>query len=226
MATLTIKPTAAGNDVQIKSGDGNTTHATFGDTNNISMSTGSIASAVTGTLGSGIVFPAGHIIQIVSYIDTDDQYLTSASTNTFASFPTPFKIGITPHNTGGTATDNKILVMMTFSYGFETGTAHFRIYRDSTAMAIGTNVQANQLGDTLSDRNASTQYTLYVSNRSITHLDAPAIPSSPIEIVYELKGTLGSSYADNLYLNRSDSDSNSDYASRPVSTITLLEVVV
>ncbi len=63
MATLTIKPTAAGNDVQIKSGDGNTTHATFGDTNNISMSTGSIASAVTGTLGSGIVFPAGVVLQ-------------------------------------------------------------------------------------------------------------------------------------------------------------------
>ena len=218
MATLTIKPTAAGNDVQIKSGDGNTTHATFGDTNNISMSAGSIASAVT--------FPAGHIIQVVSYIDTDDQYLTSASTNTFASFPTPFKIGITPYNTGGTATDNKILVMMTFSHGFLTGTAHFRIYRDSTAIAIGTSVQSSQLGDTLSDRHEPTAYGLFIGNRSITHLDAPSIPATPVEIVYELKGTLGSTYSDNLYLNRSSSDSNENYAARPVSTITLLEVVV
>ena len=63
MATLTIKPTATGNDVQIKSGDGNTTHATFGDTSTVNMSAGSIASAVTGTLGSGIVFPTGHVIQ-------------------------------------------------------------------------------------------------------------------------------------------------------------------
>jgi hypothetical protein len=63
MATLTIKPTAAGNDVQIKSGDGNTTHATFGDTSTVNMSAGSIASAVTGTLGSGIVFPAGVALQ-------------------------------------------------------------------------------------------------------------------------------------------------------------------
>ena len=38
MATLTIKPTAAGNDVQIKSGDGNTTHATFGDTSTVTVS--------------------------------------------------------------------------------------------------------------------------------------------------------------------------------------------
>ena len=218
MATLTIKPTAAGNDVQIKSGDGNTTHATFGDTNNISMSTGSIASAVT--------FPTGHVIQVVSYIDTDDQYITSSATNTFASFPTPFKIGITPYNTGGTATDNKILVMMTFSHGFLTGTAHFRIYRDSTAIAIGTSIQSQQFGDTLSDRHEPTAYGLFIGNRSITHLDAPSIPATPVEIVYELKGTLGSTYSDNLYLNRSSSDSNENYGARPVSTITLLEVVV
>jgi hypothetical protein len=68
MATLTIKPTAAGNDVQIKSGDGNTTHATFGDTSTVNMSAGTIsggtiASAVTGTLGSGITFPAGHVVR-------------------------------------------------------------------------------------------------------------------------------------------------------------------
>ena len=173
-----------------------------------------------------ISFPAGHIIQVVSHIDTDDRSIASAATNTFASFSTPFKIGITPYNTGGTATDNKILVMMTFSYGLQAGTAHFRIYRDSTPIAIGTNTQTNQLGDTLSDRDASTQYSLYISNRSITHLDAPSIPSSPIEIVYELKGTLGASYNDTLYLNRSPDDTNDNYGARPVSTITLLEVVV
>ena len=71
MATLTIKPTAAGNDVQIKSGDGNTTHATFGDTNNISMSTGSIASAVT--------FPAGHILQTFSMKGTGSNTVTSST---------------------------------------------------------------------------------------------------------------------------------------------------
>ena len=80
MATLTIKPTAAGNDVQIKSGDGNTTHATFGDTSTVNMSAGSIASAVTGTLGSGITFPTGHVLQAVH------KYITDTHTSTTTDF--------------------------------------------------------------------------------------------------------------------------------------------
>ena len=182
--------------------------------------------SATQGITSATTFPAGHILQVVSYIDTDDQYITSSATNTFASFPTPFKVGITPYNTGGTATDNKILVMMTFSYGYASGTTHFRIYRDSTAIAIGTNVQASQIGSTLSDRNVSTNYVLYIGNMAMTHLDAPSIPSTPIEIFYELKASLGSSYTDTIRLNRSDSDPDADYGGRAVSTITLLEVVV
>ena len=87
MATLTIKPTAAGNDVQIKSGDGNTTHATFGDTSTVNMSAGTIsggtiASAVTGTLGSGITFPAGHVINTFEYSGASTSLTSTTTTNT------------------------------------------------------------------------------------------------------------------------------------------------
>ena len=71
MATLTIKPTAAGNDIQIKSGSGGTTHATFGDTSTVNMSAGSIASAVT--------FPAGHILQTFSMKGTGSNTVTSST---------------------------------------------------------------------------------------------------------------------------------------------------
>ena len=64
MATLTIKPTAAGNDVQIKSGDGNTTHATFGDTSTVTLGTATITNATIAdaTITAG-TFPAGHVVQ-------------------------------------------------------------------------------------------------------------------------------------------------------------------
>ena len=104
MATLTIKPTAAGNDVQIKSGDGNTTHATFGDTNNISMSTGSIASAVTGTLGSGITFPSGHILQVKHSYECDSPVTVAGNSdftavgNSYYTFPWGTEITTTVAN--------------------------------------------------------------------------------------------------------------------------------
>ena len=60
MATLTIKPTSAGNDIQIKSGDGLTTHATFGNTSTVTLGTATIADA---TITAG-TFPAGHVIQV------------------------------------------------------------------------------------------------------------------------------------------------------------------
>jgi len=61
MATLTIKPTAAGNDIQIKSGSGVITHATFGDTSTVNMSAGTISG---GSIASAVIFPTGHVIQM------------------------------------------------------------------------------------------------------------------------------------------------------------------
>jgi hypothetical protein len=117
MATLTIKPTAAGNDVQIKSGDGNTTHATFGDTNNISMSTGSIASAVTGTLGSGIVFPAGHVLQVKSILMTDTDSTTSTTDGgVVISGGSDLSIAITPADA-----NNKVLLTAMITCANSTG---------------------------------------------------------------------------------------------------------
>ncbi len=113
MATLTIKPTAAGNDVQIKSGDGNTTHATFGDTSTVNMSAGSIASAVTGTLGSGIAFPAGHVIGVWSN-------------------RRPNNTGVSVTNSGGIATNTDSLVTAPNSQ-FATGN---RVFAEELSVTV------------------------------------------------------------------------------------------
>jgi hypothetical protein len=128
MATLTIKPTAAGNDVQIKSGDGNTTHATFGDTSTVNMNAGSITSAVTGTLGSGIVFPAGHIVQVKSTHDkTQFSFSLSDIGNTYTSHGygqagtdyTGIDVTITP-----SSTSNKLLIWGKISIGMGTNSKY------------------------------------------------------------------------------------------------------
>ena len=92
MATLTIKPTAAGNDIQIKSGDGLTTHATFGNTSTVNMSAGTIASAVT--------FPNGHILQVQTASKTNISTTTAT---------TPTSTGLTVSITPSDAT-NKVYV--------------------------------------------------------------------------------------------------------------------
>ena len=60
---------------------------------------------------------------------------------------------------------------------------------------------------------------------SFNYLDSPTIPTTPIEIVYEIKATLGASYNDGIYLNHSASDStNMDYTPRTASFMTLFEI--
>ncbi len=88
------------------SGSGSIQGATLAQTPNASLTsmTGELSNAVTGTLGTGITFPTGHIIQTVYYTDTTE-------TNTGAGTGwknTSLAVAITP-----TATSS--LIMITYS---------------------------------------------------------------------------------------------------------------
>ena len=52
-------------------------------------------------------------------------------------------------------------------------------------------------------------------------LDSPNTTSAT---TYKLQGTAGSSYNATYYVNRSDSDTDADYAARVASSITVMEV--
>jgi len=217
MATLTIKPTAAGNDVQIKSGDGNTTHATFGDTSTVNMSAGSIASAVTGTLGSGIVFPAGHIIQVVQGTDTTaTTYTTSSFTNTPHS---ALNTSITP-----TSSTSKILVTINASvahHGPAGGTAHFKLARDpaGTPVYIAIGVATGSVpAATFSMRLAEAHSMMH---QTICYLDSPATTSAT---TYGLMGALYGATGVNAYNMPSNTTTSDANMGRHMSIITLLEI--
>ena len=110
MATLTIKPTAAGNDVQIKSGDGNTTHATFGDTSTVTLGTATIADA---TITAG-TFPAGHVIQLKETIVRSHSTISCSSSEQAI---TGFNVSITPKVSG-----SKIFVDIKVMFSVDTAT--------------------------------------------------------------------------------------------------------
>jgi hypothetical protein len=217
MATLTIKPTAAGNDVQIKSGDGNTTHATFGDTSTVNMSAGTIA--------SGVTFPAGHVLQCLSATKTD--IFSSASVNnTWTAIPS-LLIAITP-----SATSSKILVQYNVNTGMATGShsgVATGIYRDGTIIsgAKGSTLLSSQEATTT----VATHYNTGDSNvgidvHSMSFLDSPTIPSTPIAITYQVYLFNASGGAFVSYVNRTMSDGNAIYVTRGASTITVMEVAV
>ena len=212
MATLTIKPTAAGNDVQIKSGDGNTTHATFGDTNNISMSTGSIASAVTGTLGSGIVFPAGHILQTVQYVE--DQHSTWSSSSTWRDMG--MDLSITLSNAS-----HKVLVTVLLHVGAASdGYLHYRVERNGSDLALG--VARSSCTRCLFMTNIDSghgQHEIMITG--ITYLDDPS-ETTITPLAYKIY-----SHAQNGQQHLNRCEDGADYnRGQPVSTITLQEIAV
>jgi hypothetical protein len=95
------------------------------------ISGGTIASAVTGTLGSGITFPAGHILQTVQVVKTDT-WTHAANTSTFY-FITGMEKSITLSNAS-----NKVLVTVDLMVGSaDDGYLHYKVQRNTTDLTVG-----------------------------------------------------------------------------------------
>lgn len=173
-----------------------------------------------GTLGSSVVFPAGHVIQTVQHVTTSTASITSTNTNTFASFSTAFKKSITPIKT-----NSKILIFISMNVGNDLGTIHLELFRDGSVItgSIG-DASGSRLRANASIRYNSVPYGNAVNNINFNFLDSPTISDPPTAIEYEIKATAGVTYSETFYLNRSATDYDADYGPRTSSTITLLEV--
>jgi len=170
---------------------------------------------------SNMVFPAGHVIQTVQHVFTGIADISSVSTDSFASFSVPFSKGITPF-----LSTSKILVSVNISLGHDNGSIHTAIYRDGNKLtgASGDSV-GNRIASTTCSRYTNPAYSFGCNSMSFNYLDTPTIPSTPIEIVYEIKATLGRTYNDGIYLNYSAGDGNNmDYTPRTASFMTLFEI--
>ena len=164
-------------------------------------------------LPSGV--DVGKIGQIQSTTLSSTLSFTSSTTSTFADI-SGLSVNITP-----TATSSKIFIMFLLNIAVGGGSKHMRLVRDSTAISIGDAGSSNQIRSTISSRPTSSNYDLDISPLAGNFLDSPNTTS---QITYKIQATLGATYNNTIYINRSVSNGNNDFHPRPVSTITVMEV--
>ena len=159
-----------------------------------------LGTVTSGTLGSGVTFPAGHVIQVVSFSSATSQSTTS--TSYVDSYLTKV---ITP-----SSTSSKILVLVSASaavYKEPSGTdlrAHFQLVRDTKALETKQlNIHATGSGGRLDSR-------LPIS---FVYLDSPATTSATTYKV-QYRADSGGAQTPSVYMQ-----SGSHY-----SDITLMEV--
>ena len=177
------------------------------------------ASKLTGAMpaldGSALT-GVGKVLQVKQTHLNTTQSVASASTSNFADF-TGFNATITP-----SSTSSKIMVMADVNYGIQVGTIHFRLVRDSTAIAVHDTPGGTRIASTKNSRPDATPYAIYSDNLSMNFLDTPSTTSA---ITYKVQGTLGATYNNTMYLNRPyHMGDSADYNGRGVSTLILMEI--
>ena len=164
------------------------------------------------TLGSGIVFPAGHVVQVVNVINSNSW--TDNPSSAWIDIPT-FNVSIVPN-----FTSSKILIMLHVQGQGRGGTnsAHFRVLRDSTtAVGVGDQEGSTRIRSSISAQSKD-DYSL--ESGSTTILDTPTIPSTPVSIAYKVQV-----YSNNtVYVNRDYTFGDNATTVVNASTMTLMEI--
>lgn len=149
----------------------------------------------------------GKILQVKSTTITD-----TVSINTLAyADVTDLSVSITP-----SSTSSKIFIICSINFG--QGTAHgtFRLVRGSTAIGIGDTAGSRTTGTFVMHTGVGAQQDAGSTN----FLDSPATTSAT---TYKLQGRSNDA-GTAMYINRSNTDSDSAAYQRTSSTITVMEV--
>jgi len=199
------------NQIQSRSGLGT---VTFGDSGIIISGITTISELRTNSIVPVGGIPAGAsgggIIQVVSTTKTDT-FSSATSSSAFIDV-TGLSVSITPRSTS-----NKILIYSTVHITGNNALDRFgiRLVRDSTAIAIA-DAASNRVRASATTINESTND---LHNLNIMHLDSPSTTSAT---TYKIQCTNESNR--NVYINRSNSDSDNNTIFRAVSSITAMEV--
>ena len=164
------------------------------------------AANLTGSLPAGM---GGKVLQVVQTVKTDTYTATGYTTWTDI---TGMSASITP-----SATSSKILVFTNLQYSIQ-GYGGIRLMRDATAIGLG-DAAGTRLQSTMGTKAYRTVADM-ASNTSF-YLDSPSTTSST---TYKLQANLLHDLAYFLYVNRSWNDDDATYSSRPISTMTLIEI--
>ena len=135
-----------------------------------------------GTVGSNVVFPAGHIIHVVNYTETASfEQVLDSNLETLTNGTTNFGVNITPKVTG-----SKTLIMVTigFCHGHNNGgngyAAGARLRRDSTDIKISTGTSYPRMTMRLESLDPS-----YARSSTYTILDETA-NTKGVQVAYTL----------------------------------------
>ena len=219
MTDIIIKPSNSGGSVKLQT-EGGTNGLTMASTGVLTTS-GNVAVTGTvtgGTLGTGVTFPAGHIIQVLQTVKTSDSNTQSTS---LIDLP-GMSVDITPKKS-----TSKILVNVNMWAASSYYVFHAALFRDSTELGsadAASNRSTNFLNSSQNDATAAHGQMMCIVG---TLLDSPTIPSTPIAITYKVKYSArpDGSQSSYSFVNRSEPDrDNTTYDSRATSTITVMEI--
>jgi hypothetical protein len=177
--------------------------------------TGASSDAITFDNTGKCAFPnnTGNILQVVQAVKTDTASTTSA---TFADI-SGLSVSITP-----ASTSNKILVTCNVYAGGDDNTfTGFKVFRDSTAIGLGTAGTGNQSNVSFSSFSTNTSSSAFgLRNASFEFLDSPSSTSS---LTYKIQfASLFNN--DDVYINRSQQQNDQAIYMFPISTITVKEI--
>ncbi|QDP53844.1 MAG: hypothetical protein GOVbin3332_28 [Prokaryotic dsDNA virus sp.] len=154
------------------------------------------------------------IKQVKQAVLTDVQTVSSLDTRTDV---TNLSVAITP-----SSTSSKILVTTHISYGGSNNNLYASGYlmRDSTDIGVNTTATGNQFNISFGmDLTGQANETYKLRNSSMSFLDSPSSTSS---LIYKVQVRVNSNGT--LYINRTGDNSNADYGSKGISTLTIMEV--
>ena len=163
----------------------------------------------------GTVPQQGKILQVVQAVKSDT-FSGSLTNGAFSSNIADLEATITP-----SSASNKILVSVVLhgESSLSFSQIGFRIMRDSTAVGIGD--AAGSRGRLTARGVTDTSNTARIINIKGEFLDSPATTSA-ITYGVQLLNTTTSTVT--YYVNRTPGDSDDVFGSRPISSITLMEV--
>ena len=200
-------------------GSGSIEASTLAQTPNASLTgmTGALGSEVTGTIGSGVTFPSGHVLQTIQNGTTAASAgTTGLHTAALSTLPAMLSLAITP-----ISTSSKILVTFNVSLSGAGGSTSIHLLRDSTGLAMGDAVGSRvtalmpmgSFGYGGTDYNAPPHHGMYLDS-----------PSTDVATTYSVRVSTYDARA--YYLNRTIQDRNNaaGYDGRGSSWIILQEI--
>jgi len=176
------------------------------------------SSAVTSSLDYKVAqleaASTGKILQVVSTTKTDT---FSASVATGAVSSAAISATITP-----TSASSKVFILATISTDVSNqGDASAVIYRGGSVLSGATGDSAGNRRRDTSGMSHDTPDGRIIPTSPIMYLDSPATTSAT---TYDIRLGTDSALTQTVYLNRSEDNPDTTAASRPISTLTLVEV--